>query len=152
MPISMMTDKFIRVLFNNVAGSWTPSSTTLPSSTTWPGRTRGASWSPSAVGRCSQPRDTASRCPRAPAGNGLSTWRCCSSLGTVGTRQRPPPHPHTLVSACIVAPLALVQSSISRKESSPGRVNILPNSVASSEYHYLHHTHTHVILTHTHLP
>lgn len=61
----------------------------------------------------------------------------------------PPPHPHTLVSACIAAPLALVQSSISRKESSPGRVNILPNSVASSEYHYLHHTLTHVILIHT---
>lgn len=62
------------------------------------------------------------------------------------------PYPHTLVSACIAAPLALVQSSvccISRKESLQGRVNILPNSVASSEYHYLHHTLTRVILIHT---
>lgn len=48
--------------------------------------------------------------------------------------------------------LALVRSSgsrISRNESLQGRVNILPNSVASSEYHYLHHTLTHVVLIHT---
>lgn len=140
-------DIFISVLSNNVAGSWTPSSTTPLFSITWLGRTRDASWSPSAAGKCLQPRDTASRCPRVPAGNDLLTWRCCSSSGTVGTQRRSLTLTHSYLPV-----LHLHWLWSSPKESLQGRVNILPNSVASSEYHYLHHTLTHVMLIHTHLP
>ena len=65
---------------------------------------------------------------------------------------------HT-VTICIPAPLALVQSRVccnSRNEGLLGGVNILANSMTSSEYHYLHYTLTsthspwHPSLSHTH--
>lgn len=70
----------------NPPGSWTPSSMMRLCSTTWPERMKAASWSPLARARSLPQRAMASPCTRALAGSGRSTWRCCSSWGTVRLR------------------------------------------------------------------
>lgn len=70
---------WVKLLFFNLQGNWTPSSMTLLCWITWLAKTKAVSWWLLAVAKCLLPLVMALRCRRIHAGNGPSTWPCSSS-------------------------------------------------------------------------